>query len=147
MAHSTPSNPTAEGFDPVNGLLALAIPGLGYVVRKQYTRALLFAAGIYLLVVLGILLGGVDVVDRVEDKWWFIPQAGLGPLAFGLDHLHRNILGAQPGGVTPSIGKINEIGTLFVVMAGMMNLIAVFDCLWPNKDARPEADRRAGGDA
>ncbi|MEO1128716.1 MAG: DUF6677 family protein [Planctomycetota bacterium] len=107
------------------GLWAYLIPGLGYVRLRDPRRGALVAIGVFGLLIGGLLIGGIDVIDRKDDFWWFIPQSFVGPIAFLLDHLHRNVLSSS---VERSIGRVNEVGTLFVVMAGMLNLIAILDC-------------------
>ncbi len=113
-----------ETFQPVAAALAYALPGLGYAWLGQYRRAALFAAAILALIAAGTLIGGLDVIDRTNDKWWFLPQAGAGPLVFVLDALRARLA------TTTSVARVNEVGTLYVVMAGMLNAIAVVDCLW-----------------
>ena len=109
----------------------------------------------------------IDVVDSKEDKFWFIGQALVGPIAFGVDYYHQNHLkvvdtkaGRQvrrtayptegrdaatgkpvPGGNPPntkSVSKINELGMLSCCLAGMLNLIVVIDAGWPTR-------RKTGG--
>lgn len=116
-----------EILQPTAAVLALAFPGLGYLYLRQPTRALYLAIGVLGLVVLGTFIGGIDVVDRRADFWWFIPQAGIGPLAFLIDWLRSGPLAPS---VVASISRVNEVGTLCVVMAGMTNAIAVIDCAW-----------------
>ncbi len=133
-----------ETFQPGAAILALLLPGLGYVYLRQPVRGCALAAGVLGLVAAGLLIGGIDVVDRRADFWWFIPQAGIGPLAFVLDWLRHNPLASA---MTPSVGRVNEVGTLFVVMGGMINLIAVIDCVWhedPSAAAARRRRRRAG---
>lgn len=136
----TPSQTTSDAhvrtdFDPAAGVAAALFPGLGYFVSGAPRRGVYLMAGVLGMVLVGLFVGGLDVVDRVNDKWWFYPQAGLGPLAFLLDYLHRGLLNAQ---VTQSIGRANEVGTLFVVIAGMCNIIAIIDCFAPTlRDAVP----------
>ena len=89
------NNPPAHGFDPVGGVLAFAVPGLGYVVQGEKGRAVRLVLGVGFLVVVGLLIGGLDAVDRVNDRWWFLAQAGLGPLAWGLDWLRAGTSGAS----------------------------------------------------
>ena len=133
----------SETFQPVAAVLAYLIPGAGYLVLGQRTRALWVFVGVMGLILAGTLIGGIDVIDRHRDNpvdgdpWWFIPQAGAGPLIFAIDWVRETKLKEQ---ITPSIGRVNEVGTLYVVMAGMLNLIAVVDCAWH----RPPPRRRPG---
>lgn len=158
------------GFNPVAGLAAVVLPGLGHAVRGERKRGLLAGAGVAGLFVLGLLVGGVDVIDSKQDRLWFFAQAGVGPATFLVDHYHQNSLkvvamrtvmtprGAAQvpdsrsvnpdegrttdgkprplaqGERTPnskSLGRVNELGTLLVALAGMMNLIVILDALFP----------------
>ena len=132
------NQPAEEIFQPTAAVLALAFPGLGYLYLRQPTRALYLAIGVLGLVVAGLFIGGLDVVDRQADFWWFIPQAGIGPLALFIDWLRHAPLAAS---VVPSVSRVNEVGTLYVVMAGMTNAIAVIDCAW--HESPSSAARRA----
>lgn len=153
---------------PLAGLLALAFPGAGHMYLGQWRRGTFIAAGVLGLCLCGLLIGGVDVVDREEDPWWFAAQALVGPLVFGIDYVHQNMLkvvdpetgrrrtahpeirdatgrvvvpaevrgpggravtggpGARPPN-SKSLGRVNEMGTLFAAIAGMVNLMAVLD--------------------
>ncbi len=128
-----------ETFQPVAAILAYLFPGLGYLYLGRTTRALALASGVLALTVGGLLIGGIDVVDKQADVWWFIPQAGIGPLAFFVDWLRRAPLAAQ---VTTSLARVNEVGILYVVMAGMINAIAVVDCAWNSPARKPRRTTR-----
>ncbi|QKK09905.1 MAG: hypothetical protein HND58_18275 [Planctomycetota bacterium] len=109
----------------------------------------------------GLLIGGVDVVDSRQDRLWFLGQALVGPVAFGTDYVHQNVLRGidpatmqrrsplpgevkdaeghwvpGPAGSSPpfskSLGKMNEIGTLYCTIAGMLNLIVIIDAAFPS---------------
>lgn len=157
----------------IAGVLGCVLPGLGHAYLGHVARGVLVAAGVLGLFAGGILIGGIDVIDRREDRWWFVLQAGVGPVAFVVDSVHQNWLkvpagpervgsrlGARvsalpdatqnPGGVaapnTKSLGRVNEVGSLYTALAGMLNAIAVIDALWRRPARR--ADRRgavAGG--
>lgn len=77
-------------FRPQYGLLAFLFPGLGHVAQGQRRRGVLIGTGLLGLFAGGLLVGGIDVVDRREDRLWFFAQGLIGPLAFGADYLHQN---------------------------------------------------------
>ncbi len=172
------SQAEVESFAPLAGLLAILIPGAGHLYMKEPGRAFFVAVGVLGLFFGGIFIGGIDVVDRKEDFVWFLGQAMVGPIAFGVDSIHQNHfkargsrdqvyrsgypnetrqvikdpttgqsiaiweprLDSDPGPPnTKSIGKVNEIGTLYAAMAGLLNFIAVLDALFPR---RPAGGRR-----
>lgn len=193
-AGSTPDDAAHDvvGFAPAAGALAILLPGLGHLMLRQPLRALYIAVGVLGLFFGGLLIGGIDAIDRREDFVWFLGQALVGPLTFAVDHYHQNSLkvidpetgfrrSAGPHEIrdphtgraitvrdpsigiavafadprtgqirmsTPddrppnskSLGRMNEIGTLFITIAGMLNLIAILDAAFPRIGQR----RRAG---
>ncbi len=86
------TQPQQTDFNAQALLAACVLPGLGHFVRGEKQRAVYIATGVLGLFVGGVFLGGVDVIDRREDKVWFIGQALVGPLAFGVDYYHQNHL-------------------------------------------------------
>lgn len=154
-----------EVLQPAAALLAWLLPGLGYVYLGDRRRAAAVGLSILGLFTGGVFIGGIDVVDRAEDKWWYVLQVLNGPVAIAADYAHQNYFkmsvtgfrgGTQrvtppppaPGSGPPpkyskSLARVNEAGTLYTAMAGMLNLIAVLDCLWHRPPARRRAN--AGG--
>lgn len=147
--------------DFLGGVLAMLLPGFGHWIRGERRRGRLICAGVLGLFATGVFVGGIDVVDRRESPVWFFAQAGTGPVAFGVDWIHQNgFKGVDrgtgvrrsalpdervgPGGwIEPgngtgrppkvrSVAKVNELGMLFCAVAGMLNLIAVLDALFPS---------------
>lgn len=158
-------------IDPLAGVLAVMVPGLGHWVRGERRRGRLICAGVLGLFAMGLLVGGIDVVDRRESRIWFVGQAGVGPLALGVDWVHQNVFKgvdresgerrsavpgerigpggwieeAAPGQRPPkirSVAKVNELGTLFCAVAGMLNFIVILDATFPRRGGRASA---AGG--
>ncbi len=189
MSQATPrQQPAPDEPQPVAALLAIALPGAGHAFLGEVKRGLFIFAGVMGLFVSGLLIGGIDVVDREEDFIWFLGEALVGPVAFGVDYVHQSHLKAidpgvlaqvraassveeakrrvraarrapHPGeqrrvdrvptangatvsvpvwspppvpGVTQatyskSLGRVNELGTLFCTIAGMLNLICIID--------------------
>ena len=97
MTQTSPTPTPAEaidpfesvGFHPVALLAAVCVPGLGHVVRGEKKRGFLAMAGILGLFFSGLFIAGLDAVDRRTEFWWFVPQAGVGPLTFGVDYVKR----------------------------------------------------------
>lgn len=133
-------------FDPVTLLIGWLWPGFGYRWIGQPRRGWLVMAGVLSLFFFGPLVGGVDVVDRKEDWLWFLPQALIGPLAFAADYLNATFVKSGRIG-TPSVGSVNDYGTLFVALAGLMNFAAMIDAAARDKstemDLAPPTHRRA----
>ncbi|HVZ93931.1 MAG TPA: DUF6677 family protein [Phycisphaerales bacterium] len=163
-----------EVLQPIGGILAAIVPGLGYLYYRERGRALAVFLSITGLFTGGLYIGGIQVVDRVDDEWWFVLQALNGPMAFGVDYLHQNhfktVVERGPDGrdhrrlplpesaarrpaneppertLTKSLSRVHEAGTLYTAMAGMLNLIAVVDCLWhvpPGRRRSETSGRRA----
>lgn len=157
-----------QTFEPIAGFLAFLLPGAGHFFLGERQRAAAIAAGVLGLFFGGILIGGIDVIDRREDPIWFAGQALVGPVAFGADYMHQNrfkVIDASgrrrsalpgeargPGGAavpaapgqappsTKSLGRMNELGTLFATIAGMLNLIMIIDAALHTR--RPAPARR-----
>ena len=132
-------------FNLTAAILGWIVPGAGHWKVGENARGMLVLLGVGGLFLLGVLVGGVDCVDRREDGMWFIAQAGAGGFAFATDGLNTMFLksgrvgellplAVQSGTVMVSsfkgAGPSNEIGTVLCGLAGMMNVIAVLDVLY-----------------
>ncbi|UCD74711.1 MAG: hypothetical protein JSV91_13095 [Phycisphaerales bacterium] len=140
---SSRQQPTELHFGPA--ILAWLWPGLGHFSLGRPKRGGLIMFGVLFLVVSGVLIGGIDCVDRREDKLWFLAQGLCGPIAFGVDYVNQNLIKPQPEEqrlLTRSLGHVNEMGTLFVALAGLMNLVVILDALVDSPHLR-EAERSA----
>lgn len=123
------------------------LPGLGQISIGHGRRGVLAGIGILGLFFGGLLIGGVDCVDRREDPLWFYAQAGAGPIAFASDWANSALLKSGKFGElveTPSamprttpamvssfktVTPANEIGTLYCALAGLINVVVIFDAL------------------
>ncbi len=144
--------PGRHDEQPLNFGAAIAgwvFPGLGQILLGERRRGFLAMAGVLLLFVGGLFIGGLDAVDKDEDRLWFIGQAAAGPIAFaaayGNDMLIKSgrfgelvptplsqqqmMMGATESKVSTlkGLAHANEFGTLFCFLAGLMNLIVVLD--------------------
>lgn len=149
-----------EKLEPFAAFLAFLLPGLGHLALGRPARAAWIFLGVMGLFFGGLFIGGIDAVDSKEDFWWFVGQAGVGPVAFAVDRAHQSwfkVADSQaPHGVRSarpdehprsrkSFAHPNEIGELYAAIAGMLNVICVLDCLWhrPRRlRAAPASGRR-----
>lgn len=136
-----------------SGVLGWVFPGLGHLRNGDGRRGRLVMLGVVGLFLTGVLVGGIDSVDRREDGAWFLAQAGAGPIAFLTDALNAGLLKSgrfgtllpmtAPNGATlqvssfKSVGLVNDAGILFTSMAGLLNAIALLDALRGPRKGRP----------
>jgi hypothetical protein len=114
----------------------------------------------------GLLIGGLDCVDRKHDKLWFLAQSFCGPIAFVADFGNQQLVQGVPEEWTAGaparqrfeqsdpallrelsrigLGRVNEMGTLFIALAGLMNVVVILDALY---FMSASADDRREGDA
>ncbi len=149
-------------FQPIAAVLGWVFPGLGHMATGNIRRGVWAMAGVLLLFVTGVLVGGVDCVDRKEDRLWFIGQAACGPLAFATSYANDALLKSgsaapmiplPPSALDPEpkasafkgLAHANDFGTFLVFLAGLMNACVVLDALVrvPRSDT-VTSGRRAG---
>lgn len=137
---------TQTSFQPVAAVLGWIFPGLGHITTGNVLRGLWAMAGVLLLFVSGVLVGGIDCVDQKEDRLWFIGQAACGPIAFATSYANEALL--KSGSAAPMIplppsvldpqpkasafkglAHANDFGTFLVFLAGLMNACVVLDAL------------------
>lgn len=124
---------------PLVAAAAWVVPGLGHVLIGQHRRGVIVGVTLLSLFVGGLLVGGIDVVDRRQDTLWFVGQSLIGPLALVVDQAHAYFDAAGPpsppqaGRPLPayevSVGRVNELGTLYCTLAGVLNLLVILDVI------------------
>jgi len=134
---------------PVAALFAAwLLPGLGHIVLGERVRGLIIMVALGSLYTAGLLIGSIDVIDRREDTLWFVGQVIAGPTTIVLDEYAGDLRSrAQarvegrtfPASTSPqfdnlplvrSVGRVNELGTLYCALAGMLNLLVIVDILF-----------------
>lgn len=105
------------------------VPGLGHLLVNQKAKAAIIGITIMLTWLGGLLIGGISSINRTEHPFWFGGQVLVAPSL--LVDLYRGLGPVpkphQPGHYTPSLGRLNEMGTLLTTMAGLLNLLAIVD--------------------
>jgi hypothetical protein len=112
--------------------LAWLVPGAGHLAIGQRGRGLVFLITIHLLFLSGLLLGGIHAMNPPEQPIWSYTQLLAGWPTLAANALARNEdtnakdFGADPGVYAP---KIQDVGTVYCGLAGMLNLLLIFDVL------------------
>ena len=120
---------------PLAALLGWVFPGLGHLYQGRIGKGILFFACVMGLLFTGLEQGGWRVVyfrwNSEEWRWPFLAQAGVGlvaipalflgeelaPSAEEVDTLHRRY------------GKLMDIALTYTMVAGLLNIMAVYDAL------------------
>ncbi|MGO8795105.1 MAG: DUF6677 family protein [Candidatus Sulfotelmatobacter sp.] len=129
MANSTPVKAkAAETAQPVSMMSIIApavgwlIPGAGHIIQKRYIRGLLLFISISTMFVLGLLMqghiykaNGGDILDILG----FVGDVGAGAMYI--------VTLAMDWGQGAIAFAIADYGTKFMIVAGLLNFIAVAD--------------------
>jgi TM2 domain-containing membrane protein YozV len=121
---ATPQNKNAEadqGFVYLPLIAGWLVPGAGHFLLRKWGRGALLAASILGMFVLGIAMQG-KLYGGAHD---ILDVLGLaGDLGNGLLYIVSRVLGlgAEPVQVTTA-----DYGTRFIVVAGLLNVIAAVD--------------------
>ncbi len=121
-------------------LLAWLLPGLGHWYLGRRNKAIVFAAGVILLLVTGSALGQWRVVS-FSDTILFIGQVLSGLPALLLAVLSGQILAAH--GTPDVVNNAYEMGVLYTLVAGLLNLLVIFDAYMLGSDIERKALAKA----
>lgn len=136
-----------RSLQPLAGILAWVVPGLGHFVLGQRIRGVRIFAGMCVLILGGLLIGGIDVVDSKNDHLWFLAQVCGGPIVLGIDVFNQQyVQSLAPDQQIPwrSLGHVNSVGTLYIALAGLLNVVVILDAIYPAR--RDEGHARRSGD-
>ena len=128
MANSTAEKTKAAQSEPVSMMTVLApaigwlIPGAGHMIQKRWIRGALLLVSIGTLFVLGLMMqghiyraNGGDILDILG----FIGDLGAGGMYI--------VTLAMNGGQGAIAFAIADYGTKFMIVAGLLNFIAIAD--------------------
>jgi hypothetical protein len=116
------ASPSASGMAVIAPAIGWLVPGAGHVIQKRYIRGLLLFASIGSLFALGLMMqghiykaNGGDILDILG----FIGDLGAGALYV--------IALAMNWGMGAIAFAVADYGTKFMIVAGLLNFIAVAD--------------------
>ena len=112
-----PSNKTRVGPAAV-GFLSWLVPGAGFFLIGEKTRGTIVLVAITATFLTGLYVGSIGVIDPVQARPWYVAQVMTSPLVMALGRY-------TAAGGFEIYGKPQEIGQLYTVVAGLMNLLCV----------------------
>jgi len=104
-------------------VLAWAVPGAGHFVIKERKRAVIIFITITLTFLVGLYVGSVAVIDPVGARPWYIGQMMASPAVGVLGQITRT-------GQYTSYGKPADIGQIYTIIAGMLNLLCIISAVY-----------------
>lgn len=117
---------------PLLGVIAWLVPGAAHLFIGERIRGIILIVVISLTFWTGIAVGGIKNTCNPQDRYlWFLGQvcAGVHPLiAIGVG---RQIV-VPPGSDSSkwvAYGQTEEVGVVYTTIAGMLNILAIFDVL------------------
>ena len=105
------------------GLTGWLLPGGGYLVLKETSRALIIFVTVAGIFMTGLYIGSIGVVDPVGAKLWYYVQMTNSPLVAILGYHTR-------GGGFPVFGRPNEMGQIYTSTSGLLNLLCIVNSVY-----------------
>ena len=142
VSKQTPSSSVFPA--PFIALAQWLVPGLGYCLIGQKARGVTIGLTVVILFVMGLLIGGICVVSiptlpndvglmaQVREDPWLIGQILAGLPGLVSAYIARRVH------FVASTSRVNEIGTLYTAIAGMLNLLAIIDSSYRSAHAEPK---------
>ncbi len=123
---TTPNKPVAgkksgQGFVYLPLIAGWLVPGAGHFIQGKWVRGTLLAVSIIAMFVLGLAMQG-KLYTSVQDILDMLGVAG--DLGSGLLYVVSRAAG---WGAQPIQTTVADYGTKFIVVAGMLNIIAAVD--------------------
>ncbi len=135
------------------GFLAWLVPGLGHWYQGRRGKAVLYFVCILGLFLLGLVLGEAKNVywrwaspmsDPEKFRFDYLAQFWVGLAAlpgliqatlahFGMPPILGGFLAEPPmevvSGLYPRLGRMLEVGWVYTVVAGLLNILAIYDAM------------------
>lgn len=135
-------NPVTAAF------LGWLVPGLGHIYQGRTAKGVLFAVCIIPLFLFGSYLGDGKIVylrwTQQEWRWPYLAQVGVGVMALPALAQWAGLQDKLPGQLAEyqappderqldelhrKYGKRVEIAVIYTIVAGLLNMLAIYDAL------------------
>ena len=118
------ASPRKRPIDPVSAaVLAWVVPGAGHFVLGRRQKGFLFLVLIVSTFVAGWIIGDCANVYFERGRWHMLAQSGAGLPAFLIG------LGRDAPEPKATVMHDFEIGTLYTMVAGLLNVLVVMDAV------------------
>jgi hypothetical protein len=107
------------------GLLAWVVPGAGHFMLKEKKRSIIIFTTIIITFCIGLYVGSIGVINRVNAKAWYLAQIMNSPMVEVLGH----VTASAPERYRV-FGKPNEIGQIYTSIAGLLNLLCIVNAVY-----------------
>jgi hypothetical protein len=106
------------------GLLGWLLPGAGYFALGEKKRAIIIFVTICLIFCIGLYVGSIGVIDFEGPSPAYVKAAQVvnPPVALVLSHY-------TAGGGYPVYGWPNEIGQIYTMVSGLLNLLCIVNAV------------------
>jgi hypothetical protein len=106
------------------GLFSWLLPGAGYFLLKEKKRAIIIFVTITLTLCAGLYVGSIGVIDFAGPMPLYVKAAQVmnPPVVLLLSHY-------TAGGKYPVYGWPNEIGQIYTMVSGLLNLLCIVNVL------------------
>lgn len=166
-AHSAAAEEVIDLKDPVKAaILAWLVPGLGHLYQGRRAKGLLFMVCILGTFFYGMVLSEGRAVYAAWTDWdqryAYICQVGVGAPALpalvqtylvrsGREPLAGGIMAppATPGELNDLHRRLNryfELGTVFTMIAGLLNILVIYDAWGGPVQMTPQEDKKSSGE-
>jgi hypothetical protein len=110
------------------GLAAWAVPGLGHLLQKKWARGLLLGGVVWVMFVVGLLLGGhLFKVSGTDQGLSALLQVLPMSANFGAGVLYVFCWLTNTGFAESAQRMTYEYGNTFLLVAGLLNYLAMLD--------------------
>jgi hypothetical protein len=106
------------------GLLSWLVPGAGYFVLEEKKRAIIIFVTVSLTLCIGLYIGSIGVIDLEGPSPSYVKVAQVmnPPIVLVLSH-------RTAGGGYPVYGWPNEIGQIYTMVSGLLNLLCIVNAV------------------
>ncbi|MCH8193325.1 MAG: hypothetical protein IIA65_04835 [Planctomycetes bacterium] len=127
-------------FTVTVGLAAWCVPGAGYYLLKDRKRGILVCVTVVLTFLIGLSVGSIGVIDKIDAKPWYVAQVMNSPavmlignhVAQASDRAKHSQTERRPIQATPYrvFGRQAEIGQIYTSISGLLNLLCVVNAVY-----------------